>query len=133
MHSDRQLYAGRPRAYARVRVADARHESDSISVRIAYALASAIFVLWLTYLSAATATVLSKLNVPPERLSFNETVNRTHKTGRPTVAPFNDRWSALATSGKLNIAQRTGRIPDGCDPAFSSLVKVGNFTSRCVT
>ncbi len=129
MHSDRQFHAGGPRAYARAIAMDTRHESNSILVRVIYALASAIIVLWLTYLSTVTGTVLSKLNILPEHLSYNETVNRAHKADRLTVAPFNDRWNGFAASAM----KRTSGIPDGCEPAFSGLVKVGNFSSRCVT
>jgi len=133
MYTDRQFHAGRPRAYVRARAVDVRHENSSALITIAYALASAIIVLWLAYLSSFTGTVLSKLNVLPEHLSYNETVNRLHKTDRLSMAAFNDRWNAFAVSGRPDAAQRTGRIPDGCESAFSSLVKVGNFSARCVT
>jgi hypothetical protein len=133
MSSDRQLYAGRPSAYARVRAVDIRNEDNSALFIVAYALASAIIVLWLAYLSSVTGTVLSKLNILPEHLSYYETVNRLHKTDRRPMGSFNGRWNALVTSGKPDAAQRTGRIPDGCESAFGVLVRVGNFSARCVT
>ncbi|MGA8610167.1 MAG: hypothetical protein WB760_00340 [Xanthobacteraceae bacterium] len=131
MSRDQQFHAGRLRAYARA--VDVRHENEGILSTALYAIASAIIVLWLAYLSSVTATVLSKLNILPEHLSYSETVNRLHKTDRLTMAPFDDRWNAFATSGKPDAAQRSGRIPDGCEPAFSGLVKAGNFSWRCVT
>jgi hypothetical protein len=53
--------------------------------------------------------------------------------------------SNSALKGDRLSAKRAGRvtpksesskastIPDGCEAAFSKLVRVGNFTSRCVT
>jgi hypothetical protein len=133
MYSDAQFHAHRPRAYARARTADVRHEKEGILTTVLYVIASAIIVLWLAYLSSITGTVLSKLHILPEHVSYNETVNRVHKTGRLTIASFDDRWKAFSMSGKPDAAQRTGRIPDGCETAFGGLVKAGNFTSRCVT
>lgn len=133
MHSDQQFHARRPRAYARARAVDVRHEKEGILTTVLYVIASAIIVLWLAYLSSVTETVLSKLHVLPEHVSNNETVNRVHKTGRLTMASFDDRWKAFPTSSRPVAAQRTGRIPDGCETAFGGLIKAGNFTSRCVT
>ena len=133
MHSDRHLHAGRPRAHARARAVDVRQENNSVLLSVVYALASAIIVLWLAYLSSVTGTVLSKLNILPEHLSYNETVNRLHKTDRLSMISFNDRWNAFAASGKPHAAQRAGRIPDGCEAAFGVLVKAANFSARCVT
>jgi hypothetical protein len=89
MSRDRQFHAGRVRAYARA--VDVRHENESILSTALYAVASAIIVLWLAYLSSVTGTVLSKLNIVPERLSYSETVNRLHKTDRLTMAPISAR------------------------------------------
>jgi hypothetical protein len=133
MHPDRRFHTSRPRTYVLARAVDVRHENNSVLSTAVYGLASAIIVLWLAYLSSITGTVLSKLNILPEHLSYNETVNRVHKTDRLPMAPFNDRWNAFAASGKPDAVQRTGRLPDGCEPAFSGLVKAGNFSSRCVT
>jgi hypothetical protein len=131
MHSDQQFHGGRPRAHARAVVMEC--ENGAILLRITYALAAAIITVWLTHLSSVTDIVLNKANALPEQLSYNEMVNRAHKTDQLTVAPFNDRWNAPATSRNPDAARRTGRIPDGCEPAFGGLVKVGNFSSRCVT
>ena len=136
MLSDPQFHARRPRAYARARAVDVRHEKEGILTTVLYVVASAIIVLWLAYLSSITGTILSNLHVLPEHVSHNDTVNRLHKTGRLPMVSFNDRWNAFVTSGKADkadAAQRTGQVPDGCESAFSGLVKVGNFTSRCVT
>jgi len=133
MHYDQQIHAGRPRANVHARAVNLRHENESILSTVLYVIASAITVLWLAYLSSATGTILSKLNIVPEHASHNGTVNRLHKTNRLSMASFDDRWKAFATSGKPDTAQRTGRIPDGCETAFGGLIKAGNFTSRCVT
>jgi hypothetical protein len=46
---------------------------------------------------------------------------------------FHDRWNAIVEIDKApNGTQSVERIPDGCEPAFSHLVKVGNFSARCV-
>ena len=132
MHSDQQFHPGRPRAYVRARAVDLRKENDGFLLTVVHAVASAIIVLWLAYLSSMTGTILSKLNVAPEHLSYNETVNRVHKTDRLLMVSFNDRWNAFGANGKPDPAQRTGRILDGCESAFGSLIKVGNFSSRCV-
>jgi hypothetical protein len=133
MYSDPQFHGRRPRAYALARPVDVRHEKEGILTTVLYVIASAIVVLWLAHLSFVTGAVLSKLHVLPEHVSYNETVNRVHKTGRLTMASFDDKWKAFATSGRPDAAQRTGRIPDGCETAFGGLIKAGNFTSRCVT
>ena len=133
MQSDGQFYAGRPRVHARARAVDVRHENNSTLLTVVYVLAGAIIVLWFAYLSSVTGTILSRLNVLPEHLSYNETVNRLHKADRLATAPFNERWNAFATSGKPDPAQRTGRMPDGCESAFGVLVQAGNFSARCVT
>lgn len=129
MHNDGQFHARRPRSYARA----LRHEHESILSTVLYVIASAIIVLWLAYLSSVTGTILSKLNIMPEHISYNDSVNRLNKTDRVPMVSFNDRWNAFVTGGKPDAAQRTGRVPDGCETAFSGLVKVGNFSSRCVT
>ena len=46
---------------------------------------------------------------------------------------FHDRWNAIAETNKgSNGAQTVERVPDGCEPAFSHLVKIGNFSARCL-
>jgi len=129
----RQFHPGRPRSYVHARAVDVRHENNSVLLTVVYALASAIIVLWLAYLSSVSAAVLSKFNVAPDHLSYNETINHAHKTDQLPMVSFNDRWNGLAASGKSRAAQRTERIPDGCELAFGGLVKTGNFSSRCVT
>ena len=63
----------------------------------------------------------------------NETINRLHKGDRLPPVNFHDRWNAIAETNKgSNGAQTVERVPDGCEPAFSHLVKIGNFSARCV-
>ena len=46
---------------------------------------------------------------------------------------FRERWNAIADIEKAsNGAESVERIPNGCEPAFSQLVKAGNFSARCV-
>ena len=44
---------------------------------------------------------------------------------RREVEPIGTKFAPLSTGER--------KIPVGCDPAFSRLVKFGNFTARCVT
>jgi hypothetical protein len=109
------------------------HQDNSALIMVFYGLAGVIIALWLAYPSSVIGAALSKLNISPEHLSYTETVDRTHKKNQVTTVPFNDRWNAFVTSGKSNTAQHVWQIPDGCESAFGGLVKVGNFSARCVT
>jgi hypothetical protein len=133
MHPDRRFDAGRSRAYVRAGAVDVQDENSNVLIMVAYALASAIVLFWLVHLSLVNGTALSKLNILSEHASYNELVNRLHKADRLPTAPFNDRWNASISSSKPDATRRIGRIPDGCEPAFSGLVKASNFSSRCVT
>ena len=44
---------------------------------------------------------------------------------RREVEPIGTKFAPVSTGER--------KIPVGCDPAFSRLVKFGNFTARCVT
>ena len=101
---------------------------------VVYALASAIIVLWMAYLPTLMGSILTILNIVPTHLS----------SASDTSVPFDDRWNAFATTiktlGKNDIHGRVTipaedmqqRIPVGCEPAFSHLIKAGNFSTRCV-
>jgi hypothetical protein len=96
-------------------------------------LASAIVVLWIACLPTLTGSILSGLNAVVQRQTSNETINRLHKGDRLAPVNFHDRWNAIVEIDKApNGTQSAERIPDGCEPAFSHLVKVGDFSARCV-
>jgi hypothetical protein len=129
MHRNAQQlhFAGQPYVHARA-VSTAYHGRKALLI----VLASAIVVLWIACLSALTGSILSKLNVVQHQTS-NEMINRLHKGDRLPPVNFHERWNAIAEVDKAsNGAQSVERILDGCEPAFSHLVKVGNFSARCV-
>jgi hypothetical protein len=75
-----------------------------------------------------------KLAAPPSSLSVFEVV--------PNRAAKGDRLSSMQTTIHDSIPSRVefrpaqmnrDKIPEGCDPAFSRIVKSGNFAARCVT
>jgi hypothetical protein len=117
-----------------VAVAATRHRSDPTLLAVTGCLVAAIIALWIAYLPSATGSVLTKLNVLPQHLSADSyTINHLNKGGRLAGVRFDDRWSAIEpTNPSRPATQRTGHIPDGCEAAFSRLVKVGNFSTRCV-
>lgn len=140
LHSMRQQHA-HARAIAQVQGFN-RHK---VIVTVAYALASAIIVLWMAYLPTLMGGLLTDLNIVPTHLSSaSEGVNRADKGDQFISAQFNDRWSTFAemtmqTLGENGVhariidpAKDPRRIPVGCEPAFSYLVKTGNFSARCV-
>jgi hypothetical protein len=93
-----------------------------------------------------TGSILTNLNILPQYLpSASDSVNRANKDGQLTSVRFDDRWNAFAamtiqTLGENGVharatdpAKDTQRIPVGCEPAFSPLVKAGNFIARCLS
>jgi hypothetical protein len=127
--NEQQLHFVR-RPYAHARAVSISHQDHKV---LSLVLASAIVVLWIATLSALTGSILSRLNVVVHRQTSNETINRLHKGDRLAPMSFYDRWNAIVEVDRAsNGAQSVERIPDGCEPAFSYLVKVGNFCARCV-
>ncbi len=97
-----------------------------------YLIASAIIALWMAYLPTLAGNILTQLNVLPQHIASNS-INRLHKGDQLATARFNERWIAIGTTGKPAHAGKSAeRIPFGCEAAFSRLVKVGNFSARCV-
>ena len=106
---------------------------------VAYIIASAVVALGLTYLPAVAGTTLTT-----QTHLVSDSVNRVHKSDRFAGVGSNARWNALATptrtrSGKNDVRPRLVQpvksvqtIPLGCEPAFSRLVVVGNFSARCI-
>ncbi len=98
----------------------------------AYLIVSAIIALWMAYLPTLAGNVLTQLNVLPQHVVSNS-VNRLHKGDQLAAVRFADRWSAIGVVSKpANAPKSAERIPFGCEGAFSRLVKVGNFSARCV-
>lgn len=108
----------------------ASHQDHQVLLMV---LASAIVVLWIACLSTLTAPFLPKLYVVAQHHASTETINRLHKGDRLPPMNFHDRWNAIAVINKdSDGGQSFQRILDGCEPAFSHLVKVGNFSARCI-
>jgi len=112
----------------RKRAVTTPHQDHKVLLMV---LASAI-VLWIACLPALTSSILPHLSVVAQRQTCNEAIIRPHKGDRLAPVNFHDRWNAIAEIDKAYGAQSVERIPDGCEPAFSHLVKVGNFSARCV-
>ena len=122
-----QLYFSR-RPYVHARAVTVYQDRKALLM----VLASAIVVLWIFCLSALTNSILSKLDVVQHQTS-NEMINRLHKGDRLPPVNFRERWNAIAEIDSApNGTQSVERIPEGCEPAFSHLVKAGNFSARCV-
>jgi hypothetical protein len=146
MRSQQQLHFMRqPRAHARAVAQVQEQNQHKIIMMVAYALASAIIVLWMAYVPTLMRGILINLNIVPTHLSSaSDSFNRANKDDQLTNVRFNDRWNALAaikiqTLGENGIharatdpAKNIQRIPVGCEPAFSPLVKAGNFIARCI-
>jgi len=147
MSTQQQLHFMR-QPYARARVVAQVQEQNQhkITMMVVYALASAIIALWMAYLPTLTGSILTNLNILPQYLpSASDSVNRANKDGQLTSVRFDDRWNAFAamtiqTLGENGVdaratdpAKDTQRIPVGCEPAFSPLVKAGNFIARCLS
>jgi len=130
MNGNRQKFVGRPQAYARAMTVP-RHD-HRIALTVAYMLISAIIVLWLAYLPAVTGSILKQLNLVPEHLTASETVDRAPKGDRLMPLTFEERWKDVASIDKRLPPRRAERIPNGCEGAFSRLIKAGNFSTRCV-
>jgi hypothetical protein len=139
-HFMRQPYT-RARAVAQVQ----QQNQHKIIMMVAYALASAIIVLWIVYLPTLLGSLMTNLNIVPTHLSsVSDNVNPPSKGDQFTSVQFNKRWDALATmtiqtlgedgshSRATDLAKNIQRIPVGCELAFSQLVKTGNFSTRCV-
>jgi hypothetical protein len=127
--SAQRLYFGwQPPVHARA--VSTSHQDNQIRPIV---LASAIVAIWIACLSGPTGSTLPKLNVAVQRQTSNEMINRLHKGDRLAPVNFHDRWNAIAEIDKaLKGSQNVERIPDGCEPAFGHLVKVGNFSARCI-
>jgi hypothetical protein len=124
-----QLYLGR-QPYVHARAVSPSHQDHKFRLIV---LSSAIVALWIACLSALTGSILPKLNVAVQRQTSNEMINRLHKGDRLAPVHFHDRWNAIVEIDKASKgSQNVERIPDGCEPAFGHLVKVGNFSARCV-
>ena len=96
LYSMRQPY-GHARAVARVQ----EQNQHKITMMIAYALLSAIIVLWLAYLPTLTGSILTNLHIVPTHLSSaSDSVYRANRDDQHTGARFDDRWNAFTTTIK---------------------------------
>jgi hypothetical protein len=146
MSSQQQRHCTR-RQYAHARaVAQVQEQNQhKITMVVVYALASAIIVLWMAYLPTLTGSILTNLNILPTHLSSaSDSVNRANKDDQLTGISFDDRRNAFATMtiktlGENGVHTRVAepaediqRTPVGCETAFSHLIKIENFSARCV-
>ena len=93
LHFMRQPYA-HARAVAQVQ----EQHQHKITLMIAYALLSAIIVLWMAYLPTLTGSILTNLNILPTHLSSaSDSVSRANMEDQLTSVRFDDRWNAFAT------------------------------------
>ena len=128
MYAQHLHYVRRPTG--RTHAVSTSHQDHKVLLIV---LTSAIFVLWIACLWTLTGSILPKLNAVVQRQASNQTVIRLHKGDRLPPVNFHDRWNAIAETNKgSNGAQTVERVPDGCEPAFSHLVKIGNFSARCL-
>jgi hypothetical protein len=74
---------------------------------------------------------LDHLKVVPQHLTY-QAIDRSHKSDRIASMKFADRWNAIADNHALRAQRSVERIPYACEAAFSRLVKIGNFSVRCV-
>jgi hypothetical protein len=128
MYRDKQQLHFVRRPYVRARAVSTSHQDRKVLV-----LASVTVLLWIACLSALIGSILTKSNIVVQRQTSNETINRLHKGDWLTPVNFHERWNAIAEISKASHgAQSVERIPDGCEPVFSHVVKVGNFSARCI-
>jgi hypothetical protein len=126
---ERQLhFVCRPYVYARAVSISSQNRKVLLMV-----LASVAALLWIACLSELTGSVLTSFDIVVQHQTSNQTINRLHKGDRFAPVSFYERWNAIAETNKASHgAQRAERIPDGCEPVFSHVVKVGNFSARCI-
>jgi len=93
----------------------------------AWLIGSAALALGLAYLPIGTGTSSASVITPasaPRAIGMTIS-NSALKGDRLGVA----HQGAFRKEG----SEAGGKIPVGCEAAFSKLVRIGNFTSRCVT
>jgi len=93
----------------------------------AWLIGSAVIALGLASLPIGTGTssagVIVPASAPP--MSVGRTISNS--------ALKSDRLPKAHHGVERMEGNKPASIPVGCDAAFSKLVRVGNFTSRCVT
>jgi hypothetical protein len=105
------------------------HQDHKVPLMV---VATAIILLWIACFSTLTGPISTELNVVVQPQTSDATINGVHKAGL-APANFYERWNAIVEINKASQgAWSVEQIPEGCEPAFSRLVKVGNFSTRCV-
>ena len=114
MRSQQQLrFMRQPYAHACAVVQVQEQNQHKIIMMVAYALASAIIVLWMAYLPTLTGNILTNLNIVPTHLSSaSDSVNRANKDDQLTSVRLNDRWNAFGIDKVTNA--RRERYPRPC-------------------
>jgi len=105
------------------------HQDHKVPLMV---VATAIILLWIACFSTLTGPISTELNVVVQPQTSDATINGVDKGGL-APANFYERWNAIVEINKASQgAWSVEQIPEGCEPAFSRLVKVGNFSTRCV-
>jgi hypothetical protein len=115
------------RAPACARPANASHQDHKVLLMV---VATAIILLWIACFSALTGSILTKLML---WRSLRRPTRRSIVRVRGGLAPANfyERWNAIVEVIKASRGARgLEQIPEGCEPAFSRPVRVGNFSAR---
>jgi hypothetical protein len=130
MYRDEQQLHFVHRPHVRARAVSTSREERKVLLVV---FASVTILLWIACLSALTGSILTTSNIVVQRHTSNETINRLHKGDRLPPISFHERWNAIAEiNNDSHRARSVERIPYGCEPAFSHVVKVGNFSARCI-
>jgi hypothetical protein len=94
----------------------------------AWLISSAFLALGLSFLPIGPGTSSASVINPSSgaRISIGRTISNSALKG--------DRLpDSRRGAGQRMESSKPASIPVGCEAAFSKLVRVGNFTSRCVT
>ena len=110
---------------------------------VSYTIVSAIAAFCVVCLPVSAENSLTKLNVTPTSLTLPDVANPIRKADRLSSFSFEERWNAVpapSTGARNEQSQRETswaethieKIPFSCELAFSRLVKMGNFSTRCI-
>ena len=116
--------------------------NGQIQGAVSYTIVSAIAAFCVVCLPVSAENSLTKLNVTPTPLISVSDVARIQKADRLSGISFKERWNAVpapSTGARKQSQRETSwakthieKIPFSCELAFSRLVKMGNFSTRCI-
>jgi len=82
MSGNRDEFACAHRSHPRARAVAVPQQDQRIVRMVACALATAIIVMWMAYLSSVAASVVTRLGVASSHVTASEAINRLHKADR---------------------------------------------------